>query len=70
MDAVHRDELKTLFEQALELPPDKRSAFLDVTCSGNTDLRRDLDSLLAHYARPREDEHRPHPPPWPHPDVC
>jgi tetratricopeptide (TPR) repeat protein/predicted Ser/Thr protein kinase len=41
------DRLRQLFEAALELPADDRAAFLDSQCAGDTDLRRELDSLLA-----------------------
>ncbi|MGI8991644.1 MAG: hypothetical protein ACR2I2_18945 [Bryobacteraceae bacterium] len=38
--------LNTLFEQALDLEPARRRAFIDETCGGDADLRREIDSLL------------------------
>ena len=39
---------RTLFAQALELPPEERGAFLDAACRGETTLRADVESLLAY----------------------
>jgi serine/threonine-protein kinase len=36
-----------LLDAALELPPDKRAAFLDKACAGDEELRKELDLLLA-----------------------
>lgn len=38
---------EALFALALEKPPEKRSAFLDVMCEGDAALRTRLDALLA-----------------------
>ena len=46
MDAVA--ELKALCEQALALPPEQRSAFLDHACKGDATLREEATSLVAH----------------------
>jgi TolB-like protein/predicted Ser/Thr protein kinase len=35
-----------LFHQALACPPEKRAAFLDSTCAGDTELRSEVESLL------------------------
>ena len=48
MSNVNQDQLKALFEQALDLSPEERTAFLDEQCAGNEDLRAELDSLLEH----------------------
>jgi serine/threonine-protein kinase len=41
------DELDRLFDEALDRPPEERSAFLDRACEGRPRLRRELESLLA-----------------------
>ena len=38
--------VKTLFEQALDLPLEQRGAFLDAACAGEPDLRAEIESLL------------------------
>jgi eukaryotic-like serine/threonine-protein kinase len=35
-----------LFAAALELPADRRGAYLDQACGGNTDLRQQVEELL------------------------
>ncbi|HEX4952660.1 MAG TPA: protein kinase [Thermoanaerobaculia bacterium] len=37
-----------ILEAVLELPAGERDAFLERTCGGDADLRREVDSLLAH----------------------
>ena len=37
---------KEVFLAACELPVDDRSSFLDKECSGDDDLRREVDALL------------------------
>lgn len=49
MDAVQRDRLGELFEQALTLSAADRAAFLDETCPGDPELRTELHSLLTSY---------------------
>src|SRR5262245_46886578 len=39
-------EIDRLLDAALELPVEKRSAFLDEACTGDEDLRKELDVLL------------------------
>ena len=39
-------ELKELFAQAVQLPTEKRTAFLDERCAGAPELRRAVESLL------------------------
>jgi hypothetical protein len=40
-------KVEELFHAALELTPDARQTFLDGTCNGDIDLRRQVDQLLA-----------------------
>lgn len=39
--------LEEVFSAARDLPPPERAAFLDRACGGDTELRRQADSLLA-----------------------
>jgi hypothetical protein len=48
----NREEM--LFALALEMPAAKRSAFLDVTCEGDSALRQCLDARLAAHDKPEE----------------
>ena len=41
-----------LFQQALEHPPDRRAAYLDVACAGNAELRKRVDAILNAHANP------------------
>ena len=45
------EELQTIAEQlfgeALDLPPERRAAFLDVACRGSRDVRQAVEALLA-----------------------
>jgi serine/threonine-protein kinase len=43
-------ELAPLFDAALDLEPPERSAFLDRACADDTDLRAELETLLAECA--------------------
>jgi serine/threonine protein kinase len=45
-------QLEQLFHAALELDESRRAAFVDAVCAGNSDLRRELEALLAHDAQP------------------
>lgn len=40
-------QIDKLFEAALQLTPDKRSAFLDNACSGDDELRKQVETLLS-----------------------
>ena len=47
------DEITTLLERALDLPPDERRAFIAQACGPDDELRGELDSLLeAHSSAP------------------
>ena len=41
------NRIDQLLDAALELPPDKRAAFLDKACDGDEELRKEIDALLA-----------------------
>jgi hypothetical protein len=45
--ASQRDLAEQLFEAALAIPPAERSAFLDWECSGDPDLKQEVEALLA-----------------------
>src|SRR5216683_2529069 len=40
------EQVKVLFEAAMELPAADRAAFLDRTCEGDEELRREVESLV------------------------
>jgi hypothetical protein len=44
-------QIEAVFERALELPAQERSAFLQRTCNGDKELRREVQSLLDSHAR-------------------
>src|SRR5579871_4258118 len=41
------DRVQSLFDQAVQLPPEQRPAFLEDACNGEPELRAEVDSLLA-----------------------
>jgi eukaryotic-like serine/threonine-protein kinase len=43
--------VEDLFHSALERDPGSRSVFLDQACAGDTELRREVESLIAAYGR-------------------
>ncbi len=48
MNDENPPHFRTLFAEALELPPEERGAFLDAACHGDPGLRADVESLLAY----------------------
>jgi serine/threonine-protein kinase len=42
--------VKDLFHAALERPPGERATFLDASCGGDSELRREIERLLAAHA--------------------
>ena len=50
MDADRWQRISRLYHEALERPVDQRDAFLDVCCPGDSVLRAEVASLLAHEA--------------------
>ena len=49
MSAEQREE--AVFEAALQLPADQRSAYLDTECAGDAELRRRVEVLLGAFGR-------------------
>ena len=47
MDQERSRRVQVLFHSALEREPEERQAFLDAACAGDTDLRRQVEPLLA-----------------------
>jgi len=45
-------EVKRIFEEALEVAPEERPAFIERTCQGDEELRREVDALLDAPALP------------------
>jgi WD40 repeat protein len=46
------DRVQALFNEAVELPPEQRAAFLDAACSQDAGLRAEVEGLLAYDAGP------------------
>jgi len=42
------ESVQRLFLQALDLRPEERAQFLDAACAGDAEMRREVESLLAH----------------------
>jgi serine/threonine protein kinase len=51
LDADRESRIRELFREALDLPPEKREAFLDGRCGSDPELRARLADLLAEEAR-------------------
>lgn len=54
MDAADWTDVEAIFADALELPPAERAALLSARCGDRTELRRQLESLLASHDRAGE----------------
>ncbi len=50
--ADHRARVDAVFDAALDLPVAERRAFLERSCAGDTDLRREVEELLQHADHP------------------
>jgi eukaryotic-like serine/threonine-protein kinase len=48
MDPKRWEKLEALVDQALAMSPEQRGEFLGKTCGGDTELRREVESLLSH----------------------
>jgi non-specific serine/threonine protein kinase/serine/threonine-protein kinase len=49
MDTPDWDDIETLFAEAMELAPGERAALLDARCGGRTELRAEVEALLASH---------------------
>src|SRR5215471_3283637 len=52
-------QVETLFYEALELPPEARPEFLDKSCAGDAELRKEVESLLTSAQQPMDFLHQP-----------
>src|SRR5713101_9511402 len=43
-------EIESIFHKALDAEESRRAAVLDESCAGDEDLRREVESLLAHHS--------------------
>ena len=48
------NRLETLFYKSLELEPEARSAFLDDSCGGDAELRKEVEALLDEADKPMD----------------
>lgn len=48
-------QVESLYQQAIDLAPDSRGAFLRDACGEDDGLRREIETLLAHYERASSD---------------
>src|SRR5262245_50722758 len=51
MPEPSHEDVEALFQQAIELSPERRGAFLDERCAGDVDLRAAVEDLLAFDAK-------------------
>src|SRR5687767_7831440 len=49
MTSSNWQKVKEIFNSALELPPEERSAYLDDACGADNDLRSEVEKLLDSY---------------------
>lgn len=52
-------QLKSMFQAALDVGPDRRAAFLDQACAGDAALRGEIESLLASHEKEDDFLERP-----------
>src|SRR5262245_33304302 len=50
MKAERWAKIDSLFDQAMECPPEARADFLATACAGDDELRREVESLLDAHA--------------------
>jgi hypothetical protein len=51
MTPQHWQQVKQLFQSAIQYPPDRRAAFLDEACFRDPALRNEVDSLISSHDR-------------------
>lgn len=51
MNPERWNEVKLRLDEAIALDPGERSSFLDRACDGDTELRREVESLLPSHER-------------------
>src|SRR5262252_4566882 len=49
MNSEHSNRGDEIFQAALDLPPEQRSAYLNRACDGDAELRHEIESLLSAY---------------------
>ncbi len=49
MNPERWQQVKNLFQSALECPPEERAAFLDKVCAGDSALRNEVESLISSH---------------------
>lgn len=50
MNKEEYQQIKRIFQTAIDLPPEKRSAYLNNTCRDNQEVRQQVENLLSSYA--------------------
>ena len=53
MTADRWEQIKAVFDSALEIDPENRAAFLERECEGDPDLRREIERLLGEFEQTR-----------------
>jgi hypothetical protein len=48
MNQGHWEKVRSVFDSALGLPAEEHSSFLDRSCGDDTELRTEVERLLAH----------------------
>src|SRR5262252_3301856 len=49
MNSEHSNRGDEIFQAALDLPPEQRSAYVNEVCDGDAELRHEIESLLSAY---------------------
>jgi WD40 repeat protein/predicted Ser/Thr protein kinase len=52
MSSSRYADVARIFHEAMVRPPEERTAYLDLACGSDTELRREVDSLIAHDESP------------------